>query len=109
MCKLLQQYFAGPPNITHHPVANNDIPVGKSITLMCSANGLGTLVYSWERNSSSAWTIVSNNNTSYTTDTTLAIEQYIYRCRVANEAGSVVSDNATVNVYGEYYCLICST
>jgi len=78
--------------------------MGRSITLMCRVNGLGTLVYSWERRSSgSSWTTVSNNNTtSYTTDTTLIIGEYMYRCRVSNEAGSVVSNNATVNVYGKY-------
>ena len=98
--------FVGPPTITHHPANNNDIPVGRSITvtLMCRASGLGTLVYSWERGRRNRWTTVSNDNaTSYTTDTTLAIGQYMYRCRVSNEAGSVVSNITTVNVYGEYY------
>ena len=75
-----------------------------SIVLTCRAGSLGTLMYSWERRSSgSSWTTVSNDNTtSYTTNTTLAIGQYMYRCRVSNEAGSVVSNNAIVNVYGEY-------
>ena len=71
--------------------------------LVSQASGLGTLEYSWERNSGSSWTTVSSDNTtSYTTDTTLAIGQYMYRCRVSNEAGSVLSNIATVNVYGEY-------
>ena len=79
--------------------------MGESTTLMCKAIGTGTLVYSWERSSGSSWTTVSNDNTtSYTTDTTLAIGQYMYRCRVSNDAGSVVSNNAIVNVYGEYCC-----
>ena len=80
------------------------MPINENFTLTCQASGLGTLVYSWERSSGSSWTTVSNDNTtSYTTDTTLAIGQYMYRCRVSNEAGSVVSNIATVNVYGEYY------
>ena len=80
------------------------VPMSRSVILTCRASGLGTLMYSWERNSgSSSWTTVSNDNTtSYTTDTTLAIGQYRYRCRVSNDAGSVVSNNAIVNVYGEY-------
>ena len=87
----------------NHPSSSNNIPVGRSITLMCRASGLGTPVYSWERRSGSRWTTVSNDNTtSYTTDTTLAIGQYMYRCRVSNDAGSIVSNNAIVNVYGEY-------
>ena len=69
---------------------------------MCRGNGTGPLVYFWE-SSGSSWTTVSNDNTtSYTTGTTLAIGQYMYRCRVSNDAGSVVSNNAIVNVYGEY-------
>ena len=53
--------------------------------------------------SNEAGEIVSNDNTtSYTTDTTLAIGQYMYRCRVENDAGSVVSSNTIVNVYGEW-------
>ena len=90
--------------IEGHPSSSNDVPVGRSITLMCRAVGIGTLLYSWERSSgSNNWTTVSNDNTtSYTTDTTLAIGQYMYRCRVRNDAGSVVSNEAVVDVYGEY-------
>ena len=71
---------------------------------MCRASGLGTLVYSWERISSdSSWTTVNNAEaTSYTTSRRMAIGRYMYRCRIINEAGSVVSNSATVNVYGEY-------
>ena len=89
--------------VTDHP-ESSDVPLRGSITLTCEAIGIGTLAYFWERtNSGSSWTIVSNDNTtSYTTNTTLAIGQYMYRCRVSNEAGSVVSNIATVNVYGEY-------
>ena len=88
--------------ILNHPTSD-DVPVNGNIVLTCRASGLGTLEYSWERSSGGSWTIVSNDNTtSYTTDTTLAIGQYMYRCRVSNEAGSVVSNNAIVNVYGEY-------
>ena len=95
-------HHLGPPIIKNHPT-NDDIPVGQSITLMCRASGIGILVYSWERSSGSSWTTVINDNTtSYTIDKTLAIGQYMYRCRVSNDAGSVVSNNAIVNVYGEY-------
>ena len=99
---MMTQVFTGPPTITHHP-AHINVPLSKSVTLTCRAVGLGTLTYFWERSSGSSWTTVSNDNTtSYTTDTTLAIGQYMYRCRVSNDAGSVVSNNAIVNVYGEY-------
>ncbi|XP_065917563.1 roundabout homolog 1-like [Dysidea avara] len=89
-----------PPEIIDHPTGG-DVPIGRSITLMCRASGLGTLVYSWERRSGRRWTTVSNDNTtSYTTDTTLTIGEYMYRCNVSNEAGPVVSNSTTVNVYG---------
>ena len=103
-CDYIKYNFIhpGPPEIADQP-KGGEFPLGRSITLMCIANGQGTLVYSWERSTSgSSWTTVSNDNTtSYTTDTTLTIGQYMYRCIVSNEAGSVVSNSTTVNVYGE--------
>ena len=93
--------------VTHHPTSSSEVPVERNVTLTCGASGLGTMVYSWERSSGSNWTTVSDDDTtSYTTDTTLAIGQYMYRCRVSNEAGSVVSNIATVDVYGEYYVYV---
>ena len=90
------------PVIIDHPT-DNSVPIGRGANLTCKANSIGLLVYSWERSSGSSWTTVSNDSTtSYTTDTTLAIGQYMYRCRVSNKDGSVVSNNAIVNVYGEY-------
>ena len=93
--------YIEPPVIEDHP-NNATVPLGRSATLMCTGTGDGTLLYSWERSSGSNWTTVGFNTTSHDTDTTLAIGQYMYRCRVSNEAGSVVSNIATVNVYGEY-------
>ena len=95
--------------ILEHP-AGGEIPLRGSITLMCRGSSLGTLLYSWERSSGCRWATVSNDNTtSYTTDATLTIGQYMYRCRVSNDAGSVVSNIAIVNVYGEYVILIVGT
>ena len=95
--------FTGPPSITTHPTGG-DVPVGRSITLMCRASGRGTLLYSWERRSSGRrWATVSNDNTtSYTTDATLTSGEYMYRCSVSNEAGAVVSNIATVNVFSKF-------
>ena len=76
---------------------------------------LCSVPYSWERSSNgSSWTIVSDDNTtSYTTDTSLAIGQYMYRCNVSNDGGSVVSNIAIVDVYGKYilifvYAITCT-
>ena len=91
--------FVGRPSITR----GGDVPMGRSITLMCRASSIGAPAYSWEKRSSgSRWTTVSSDNTtSYTTDTTLTIGEYMYRCRVSSEAGPVVSKSTTVGVYGE--------
>jgi len=81
--------------IIDQPTGGN-VPMGGNITLMCKASGTGTLKYSWERSKRSKWLAVSNDNiTSYTTDTRLTIEEYMYRCNVSNEAGSVVSNSTT--------------
>ena len=94
------QYFTVPPSISTHP-SDVNISVGSTATLTCSADGCGTLMYSWER-SGSGWTPLCNaNSPSYTTNSSMAVGQYTYRCVVRNEAGSVVSNSATVNVYGE--------
>ena len=94
-------YFSGPPSITTHP-RNVTIPLRSTTTLTCSADGNGTLIYSWERRSKNSWTPINNaNSPSYTTNSNMAVGQYMYRCIVNNEAGSVMSDSATVNVYGE--------
>ena len=99
---MCNYYFIDVPEINGHPVGG-DVPVNGNIELLCISSSLGTPTYSWERNIDGNWTTVSiDNTTSYTTDTTLAIGQYMYRCRVSNKAGSVVSNIATVNVYGEY-------
>ena len=103
VCNINVSYFTGSPSITEHP-SDTTIPVRTATTLMCLATtGGGTLMYSWESGSGSSWTPIRGiNRRSYTTDTTLTIGEHMYRCRVSNEAGSVVSNSATVIVYGEY-------
>jgi len=89
--------FIDLPVITVHPMGG-EIPLGVSTTVQCKASGLGTLVYTWEsRQANQTWTTIADHNstTHNITDTGY------YRCRVTNEAGSVVSQRAEVNVYGE--------
>ena len=97
-------YNVGPPSITTHP-RGVTISQETTTTLTCSATiESGTLMYSWERRSDIRWTTINNaNSPAYTTNSNMAVGQYTYRCVVRNEAGSVVSNSATVNVYGEYY------
>ena len=94
--------YVGRPIITTHP-RDVTIPLGTTTILTCSATTWGgTLMYSWERRSGSYWTTINNaNSPSYTTNSNARFGQYTYRCVVRNEAGSVRSNRATVNVYGE--------
>ena len=64
---------------------------GRSYTLKCKATGPGTLIYSWEIKTSRKWATVIRYTRSYTT-----LSPGQYRCRVTNEAGSIVSKIATV-------------
>jgi len=73
--------------------------MGKNVTLKCEANGFGSLEFSWERQDAGNWIVITTRSTTTYTAKTSGL----YRCRVSNEAGSVVSNNATVKVYGKYY------
>ena len=64
--------------------------------LTCNASGPGTLMYSWETKLANKWTTVSRYGASYIT----SLEGQ-YRCRVTNEAESVVSKVAYVKYYSE--------
>ena len=100
--------FIGPP-VIKQPQHKNNLPLreGSSYTISCRAVGFGSPTYYWERNDLGNWiTVDSTNKTSYTTGTTGQ-----YRCKVTNEAGSVVSP--VYNVYGEnlliHVCTLVAT
>ena len=83
--------------INVHP-KGGDTPLGMSTTVQCKASGLGTLVYTWEsRQANQTWITIADHNSTVHNVTNTGY----YRCRVNNEAGSVVSQQAQVNVYGE--------
>ena len=80
--------------------------------LKCEAEGIGPISYKWEKYqpSSDSWIRPSDravNITSTKLIFTVIMEEDegIYHCVVANDDGSVVSDNATITVYGECYCI----
>ena len=103
ICVTTIIYSTDLPVITVHP-KGGDIPLGMSVTIQCKANGLGTLVYTWEsRQLNQTWTAI----TDHTSTTYNVTDTGYYRCRVNNEAGSIVSQRAEVNVYGE--CVLLQT
>jgi len=101
------------PNIVKSPT---DITVrGNSKNtnpLRCSATGLGPIHYQWEKYqpSDSSWIKPSNravNIISHKLIFSVITEEDegVYHCIVTNADGSVVSDNATITVYGKYSAL----
>ena len=76
--------------------------------LKCEAEGMGPIYYKWEKYqpSNDSW-IRPSDRTVNVTSTKLIFtvimeeDEGIYRCVVTNHDGSVISDNATITVYGE--------
>ena len=101
-----------PPTITISPV---DITVraGSESTnpLWCTATGLGPIHYRWEKYqpSDGSWIRPSNRVVNITSpklvfSVTKEEDEGVYHCIATNDDGSVVSDNATITVYGR--CII---
>ena len=77
--------------------------------MSCSAVGRGPIYYQWEKYNSinNSWISPSHRAVNIASpdlkfDVIREEDEGIYRCIVTNDDGSVISDNATVHVYGEY-------
>ena len=81
--------------ITNHPKSVR-LKRKQFCVLTCNASGPGTLVYSWEGKLRDKWTTVSIYGASYITSS-----EGRYRCRVTNEAESIVSKVAYIKYYSE--------
>jgi len=87
----------------------------KLLALKCEARGMSPFYYKWEKYqpSNDSWIKPSDravNITSTKLMFTMIMEEDegIYHCVVTNDDGSVVSDNATITVYGKSYsCIEC--
>jgi len=86
-----------------------------SMVMNCSATGLGPIHYRWEKYdlASEKWIRPSHRAMSITSPklTFSAIteeDEGVYHCAVTNDDGSVVSDNATLTVYGKEYASCCA-
>ena len=73
--------------------------------MTCSAMGMGSIYYQWEKYNatSNRWINRAVNIASSGLKFSVVREEDegVYRCIVTNDDGSVISDNATVRVYGE--------
>ena len=77
-------------------------------TLWCLANGLEPLNYLWQmyRSSNNSWTRPSVRAINITSPKLVFSklteeDEGVYRCIVFSDDDNVVSDNATITVYGE--------
>ena len=78
--------------------------------LWCSANGTGPIFYQWEKYQSSndSWIYPSRRVVNSTSPKLIfnkisEEDEGMYHCIVTNDDGSVVSDNATIIVYGKLH------
>jgi len=74
----------------------------------CSATGEGPIYYQWEKYNppSDSWTrpshrVININSPNLIFNMITEDDEGIYHCIVSNDDGSVVSDNATITVYGK--------
>jgi hypothetical protein len=83
------------PVITTQPTSQT-VAVGQSATFSVAATGTAPLSYQWQKNSTD---ISGATNTSYTiASATTADSGALFRCRVSNAAGSVMSAQALLAV-----------
>ena len=97
-----------PPNISTHPAAQTTCELSVDAVTFTVTPEAGTYTYSWEVNTGSGWTTVSNDGV-YSNATTaslsitnppLSMNGYSYRALVARDCGGTATSNAatlTVN------------
>ena len=100
---------AAVPSIIKQPMSQSFKIGDVNITAMfCSAVGMGPIYFQWEKYNSSngIWISPSNRSVNITSpELKLSViteeDEGIYRCIITNDDGTVISDNATISVYGE--------
>ena len=97
------------PTIIKHPVSMAFSKNSKQVsTLSCLANGLEPLKYLWQmyQSTNDSWTKPSIRAVNFTSPKLVFSklteeDKGIYRCIVFSEDDHVVSNNATITLYGE--------
>ena len=81
------------------------------VAMSCSATGIGPIYYRWEKYNPirDTWRNPSSRARGYRQqrlkfNVITKADEGVYRCVVTNDDGSVVSNNATLHVYGKYFC-----
>ena len=83
-------------------------------TIECIATGMGPILYKWEKyeSSSNSWIKPSQRVVNITSPKLIFSviteeDEGVYHCVVTNDDGSVISDSATITVYGELILKQC--
>lgn len=80
--------------------------------LTCLAIGMGPIYYQWEKyhlSKDSKWINPSHGAVNITSpnlkfSVITERDEGVYRCMITNDDGSIISDNATIHVYGKFFC-----
>ena len=107
-------YSTALPNITKQPVS---VAINARklniIALYCSAIGMRPMHYQWEKYhlSNNSWIRPSHRAVSITApnlnfSVITEEDEGVYRCVATNDDGSVISDNATIRVYGKCFAFL---
>ena len=103
-------YFTALPTITVQPESMQSIKKGdlNVIAVSCLATAVVYFRYQWEKYHSfkNSWISPSNRSMNITSpnlkfNRITEEDEGVYRCVVTSNDGSVISNNATVRVYGE--------
>ena len=102
-------FHAAIPNITQQPISVTLRKNSEQVTtLQCLATGSEPLNYLWQmyQSTNDSWTKPSVRAVNITSPKLVFSklteqDEGMYRCIVFSEGDSVVSDNATITLYGE--------
>ena len=104
-----------PPVFTLHPESNVTNEMGY-IELLCTATSIVPVMFQWEKFINNTWEPLPSNTSLVAEDTIVSGTTYTsnissikilqsdegsYQCRANNSAGSSISGDATITVYGE--------
>ena len=92
--------YAGPPMFLTHP-NNHVVTAGMTVSLYCNVSGT-VVSYVWEMRSTNrgSWSRISNSN-NYKYNVRNIQQSKQYRCVAYNDAGSVTSKAATIQILSE--------
>jgi concanavalin A-like lectin/glucanase superfamily protein/Ig-like domain-containing protein/palmitoyl protein thioesterase len=84
-----------PPKIIKHPEAITNLSLNEKLNIFVIAEGSQILKYQWEKNGK---IVTGHTSYDYIIDQVSKSDQGVYRCKVWNEHGEIISNYATVHV-----------